>query len=483
MGNQICRPDIYDVLKDAVKDGLIKINEFEEKGGKFKRYNDFPEMSYFDSGMPRFSKSSIFDDKGPVNFSATLGEIIEPEELASWCQFSKIAIEDESLISYWETRDEDENNGDPMHHSVMFDFYRKSFMHDPIKSLVDRYIHTTQSKQYNEKTFLPIYMEWENSIFQDKLFFNILVPILCQTFDFNEIQITPKISIIKMNDNQQLSRNTQSLFIPSVNNALIGAATHAFLLKGWSIRNKTLRNRQENLYEGSNYSNVINDIEQGFAALRIATGIETGYSQIVLQALGWGSSWMAYLPNTHVITVRAFPEKLEEYGWLRTPQSIDKGHLGIMPKIIEEMQKESNKSLSLAIKRLNAAYLRKDKEDTILDISIALEALFSDDNKSEMTHKLSMRIATLNNIKPFRNLSSQEVFELCKDIYAYRSAVVHGAKNAFKKSIVKINGAEANIIQVALDLLRHSIQVICTHPKLNKPKEIDKCLLSGDWKI
>ena len=58
--------------------------------------------------------------------------------------------------------------------------------------------------------------------------------------------------------------------------------------------------------------------------------------------------------------------------------------------------------LRVPSKRLNAAFLRRDEEDSILDVTIGLEALLVTD-KGENTHKLAMHLAALCKLEPFQN--------------------------------------------------------------------------------
>src|SRR5262249_29386363 len=69
---------------------------------------------------------------------------------------------------------------------------------------------------------------------------------------------------------------------------------------------------------------------------------------------------------------------------------------------------------------------REEFEDIdIVNALTALEALLLNDSKTELTYRLSMRVAHLLGVDA---ASRREIFEDMKDFYDVRSAVVHGSK-------------------------------------------------------
>ena len=95
------------------------------------------------------------------------------------------------------------------------------------------------------------------------------------------------------------------------------------------------------------------------------------------------------------------------------------------------------KAFRSAAKRLNASYLRREEEDSVIDVCIGLEALFVGKERGEITHKLATRLATLWAAEPKAGLSPYEAFSATKSLYDYRSAVVHGSRKAERKRIIK----------------------------------------------
>ena len=140
--------------------------------------------------------------------------------------------------------------------------------------------------------------------------------------------------------------------------------------------------------------------------------------------------------------------------------------------------KLSSKQFSIAIKRLNSAFIRKNDEDSIIDITIALESLLTNDSNSEITYRLSTRVAQLCKLEKFKDYSTKQVFEFCKRIYKYRSAVVHGDIKRIEKTrkIVLEQSKEIKIIEISVELLKHLIKIMVNKNNL-EAIQIDELML------
>jgi len=201
-------------------------------------------------------------------------------------------------------------------------------------------------------------------------------------------------------------------------------------------------------------------VDNFFAALRVVTGVETGYSQFVVRPSGWGRRWDADLPSVRVVSTRAYPDHFENYGWLREVSAISLKTLAQVSLVYRGLNEAKGNRMAIVARRLNAAHLRKDEADSILDVTIALEALLGDDVKTEMTHKLAMRVAALSVLEPFAEGNPSEVFGFVKKIYAYRSAIVHGSKNSETKRTVAYKGKEeipAVTLEFSFFAIRYSL--------------------------
>ncbi len=272
----------------------------------------------------------------------------------------------------------------------------------------------------------------------------------------------------------------RSTYTVSVHDTVIGAATHALILKQWTVANDTQSNREKSLEDVAVYSSAIVQIEKFFAAIRSETPVEVGYSQIVAAPIGWGDSWQAFLPPIYVATVRAYPDHFEKHGWLRMPPTIDENTCKNIAQIFNILTDTSDNRLVLAARRLNTAFLRTNDEDSILDVAVGLEILLASDTRDEITYKLAMRVAALSIIEKFEDLSPVEIFKLCKSIYAYRSSVIHGSKKAERKKVIKLSEKEEiSTVRLGVNILRHTIRILSRHIEYLDPEKLDKLLLTN----
>jgi len=277
-----------------------------------------------------------------------------------------------------------------------------------------------------------------------------------------------------MDKSIQLARNIRKNYTSSAHDTVISSATHAFYLNHWFIDNETQQIRDLSLKEINNFTEPKSVIERLFATLRLICEVETGYYQILSVPTDWEYEKKADLPHIYVSSEKHYPEKFENYGWNRESKKIEKQELDLFKKTYDRLEKNQ---FTLAVKRLNSAITRKNEEDSILDITIVLESLLANDSNSEITYRLATRAAHICQIEPFNNYSSKHVFELCKKIYNYRSAIVHGNFKKIERSrkIKMSDSEEIEIIDISLQFLKHVTRVLINH-NIKGPKEIDELM-------
>jgi hypothetical protein len=453
------------------------VREVQDSGKYIGRYYRFPKLEQFSSGLPHFCRPF---DSGPFKFSDIFGDTersqVRWDSIPSWREFCDFAKADKHLANYFAIA---EPSLEYPHIPDWSDWNIKYYTYGVLAQIVDRFVHVTGGTQFDEEKFRHVYAEWEASIALQNLPFAICVPILCVKFDSEIEKLDEATSVEKMTESFQLARNVQHDFKTSVHECVIGAATHSLVLSGWSVENKTRKKTEESLNEFNSFQAAIFNIDCFFAALRAVLGIETGYSQLVARPRGWGHSWEAFLPRVNVVTTRAYPDHFDEYGWLREPPSISASQMKTVADVYRTLVESKSNSMAIAARRLNTAHLRKDKEDSILDITIALEALLGDSAKTEMTHKLAMRMAALTSIEPCSEGDPGEIFRYMKKIYEYRSAVVHGSKKSeTKRTIANKHKVEIPTVALGVKLLRHSILALARHQKYLDPEKLDNYLIT-----
>jgi hypothetical protein len=477
-------PEAYAALKDAVSVGLRIVREHEAKGSYISLHFDFPEIDYFESGLPRFSKTTWGSDKGPKDYVSVFRDHRKAESIAEWQPFFELAHSDERLRRYFdETAMYRQDVLGSAEVQEMIDRRLTFSIGYTIEKLVDRYVHTAKSTEFDESRFLPIYREWEAAVFEEKVVFDILVPILMVMCDFHALDIANGLAIERMEQGVQLARSRHSRFPISANECVVGAATHALVLRHWTIENGPRFSRSSSLTNVENFHHVVAIVDRLFAALRAVSGVQTGYSQLLIRPDGWGDSWLAHLPQVDAMALRAYPDHFENYLWLQQPPVLNRDSCMAAGRLYEAIVRLKKNQMMVAARRLNHAFLRSSEQDSIIDVAIGLETLLvPDGGQGEITHKLAMRLGAICRMQKFENHEPSEVFEICKRIYAFRSSVAHGSKDVSKKRTITIRASKDPVeaISLGIALLRHVIMFLADRPEYLDTKKLDMTLFPSD---
>lgn len=461
---EIKQPEIFEAVKSAVKEGLEKVRDLKERNVYISTYFEFPKMYYFESGLPSFSLG-LFD--GPTDYSSAFQKEIKTDSIKSFQQLPELIPKYPALKRYFAFQEGEDIS------SRKFEFQRA------IAKIIDHYIHINERTDFDEEAFLPIYIEWERCAFLDELPFNILVPLIYITFDFEELELGEGVAIKQIPKPVQLARIERKSGALTKYESVTGAATHALVLTDWIIPNTNWIQRYVNLSNAELFSNTIEKVDLFLAAFRVITGVETGYSQLVSVPYFWGDRWEAHLPDVGVVSVKAYPEYFDNGGWLKKPPVINRIDCEQAFKVYKSLESNKSNKLFLATRRLNTAFLRNNEDDAILDITIGLESLLANDSRSEITYRLSFRLAGLSVIEKFEDKNPVDVFDLCKKLYDYRSAVAHGSHEINKKRVITLQSdtEPAPAILRGISILRYAIRIISSNPDLLDAKKLDNLLL------
>lgn len=135
--------------------------------------------------------------------------------------------------------------------------------------------------------------------------------------------------------------------------------------------------------------------------------------------------------------------------------------------------------------------------ENILDLTIALEALFSPPDSQELSHRIALRCAWLLGAYPARSHDHNRVYESVRDMYALRSAIVHGdtpEEKRIQKWIGTLAGTaydrskdwvlREQALESARDIVRRSLAACARLSKLSHegphwplPREFDQCMV------
>lgn len=474
----IIKTKLYSHVVAAVKEGLGLLSDLSKKKIRLGPYYNWPKMSQHDSGLPSFSEE--FFNNGPINYKDAFGgfstdlNVNKIDTFLSLWNFVKDRESIKKRLFYPNTLIERKDDRESNEKTI--DINRFIVFGIP-EDLIDRYIHIHKTFYFSKNDFDHIYNEYIASIFEKKLYIDICIPILFLKFDFDHAILSPSCKIENMDDFFQLARASIRAYSRRVHESVLSCATHMLVLEDWSISNE---NRWQLLEIMSNVGAYPHEhINNIFASLRILTGFDTGYAQLLIRPKGWANDYKAYLPPLYGTSIRAYPNKFENYYWNKDNipiLSLDVcKELGIIYTQLSEVKENS---IRVAIKRLNQCFLREDEEDSIIDATIGLESLISDDDRQEMTHKIAMRIGALSKLEENMLKEPYEVFQEIKKIYAYRSAVVHGSTKTQKKKEIKIGESrKVPVSDLAIEYLRKTLKILIAEPKYRKPTEIDKKLL------
>jgi len=138
-----------------------------------------------------------------------------------------------------------------------------------------------------------------------------------------------------------------------------------------------------------------------------------------------GMNWSRYTEPNFILggSSRSIPNRFAFVGG--APMELDVGTISTGPAILmNKMKSFDDSSLRIALRRFEYVYGRPLLEDQLIDIWIALEALFLDrGEKTETTDKISRRVGRLLGNDPTERAA---IRRRTKDLYNDRSRLVHG---------------------------------------------------------
>ena len=461
-------PQLFQLAAAAVEEGLERVRQLKAENRYIGTYFGWHRLSQYDSGLPSLTESFM---SGPTDhkdaFTGVAGPpLVDPDGLETFKALLSYATSHSRLRSYFSppSRDFDEK---------LF----KVEMYLLAEYLIDRYIHVCKDAPFSIERLLPIYLPLEAGIFADSLTVDVVVPILFLKFDFDSVPLGANAHVERMDDEFQLARAAKRAYEPGVHPSVLSAASHALILSGWELKN-------ENYWEVSNtYSEVaaypLHNIDMFFAALRTVAGADSGYAQLLLRPLNWAHDYTAHLPPVEGTSIRRYRGWFENFHWLRSVATMPEEEVTEAGRLYSKLIRAESNRLTIASQRLNYCFLRESEEDSVLDATIAMEVLLSDDSRQEMTHKLALRVAALSRFSGSEQ-TPVEVYRAVKRIYAYRPAIVHGSTKTERNREIALSGQDKiPTVTAAINYLRMIVSVLTEHDEYLDPNVIDEELLLG----
>ena len=177
-------------------------------------------------------------------------------------------------------------------------------------------------------------------------------------------------------------------------------------------------------------------------------------------------------PEVYAVGARRYPERFDDFGWMRDDVPVlSRSEVMRVGETYRAALRIPDPRLDIALRRLNAAMIREEPADAVLDCTIGLEVLLGDDDSQATSWKLRLRAAALVSLAS-GVAKGEETHQAVKRLYGIRSAIVHGASG---RKPVDAAAGRAAAISVLRDVLRAAI----ANPIYIDPAEIDRRLLMG----
>jgi hypothetical protein len=470
-------PRLYEAVSAFVLEARENYREVVNERTYLPRDSTFPTLSTFEeSGFPYVSpgiNASVPEYDRLFSMEDTRWTVITFGEWDSWKRLVEVVEGHDRLVKFM---------GLPSG-TVPTDGDRRRMWLISIQlvplGIFDRLMHVV-GIQFDDASLLEAYLPVERYLLNERLDVSFVVPVALTRFSLPDrgIQLTNTAAIVELTKGMQLARVPEYQVGATVNRHVLSAATHAFVLFDWWITNEhefSLGGEELDWYP-------LDRIDCFFQALRIVTGIDTGYAQVFILPRDWARRWRADLPPIETGALgRRYPPHFEKRICLRETPAVSEDDAKEVARIYGALS-DAPSNLALAARRLSSAMLREDEADVILDLCIGLEAALGDPrSKTEIVHKLGLRAAAVLALDPAATASPHQVFRDVRDIYDYRSAVAHGDASQDKKRHLRGEGNERTDARpasvVATDFLRRALRILLARPELRDPRVIDEQLI------
>ncbi|WP_025765388.1 HEPN domain-containing protein [Dyadobacter tibetensis] len=349
---------------------------------------------------------------------------------------------------------------------------------DIIEGFIERYYYL-HGVIFDTEKFENIYLPIENYIFSKEIHFDISIPILFIHFETEYFEITPTIILRKITDESHRARHKIVGYSPAIVDSVFMSATHELVLKDYSYK-KPENWLNSPFSKPKIYPHEL--IERFFSIFKIATNHTSGYAQMIIHPNNWADTYQSDLLPLDGASVRNYPAYFDDFFWNNKEYpEISLSQIAIVKQLFLSAQQSTENKLAFALKRFYKSTTRQEEEDIIIDLIIALEILLGDSEKSEITHKLALRVSALICFYNKENYDPLEVFANIKKIYAYRSSIVHGSHKVSNKREIKLKDDNTvPIVRLANEYLNEILKIVLMEPKHLNSIENDKLLLQNN---
>lgn len=462
--------ELKELVKKSVEDGLAILRyqeervEQEEIADPFSYYEQFPYLQWSRHGLPEFNYSSV----SKIKYSNLFIRGNRYNDIRSWKTLQQALLNHKEYVNFYGITADEEVARD--YHTYFF-----------LAELIDHYIHVHGNPEFHEKDFDAVFKSWHNSWAGNELIVDIWVPVLFLHFPVGEVELGPGVLLRQIDDEKQLSKAYFGRHLHSKLQQVLASATHALVFEGWTVDNSSLTARNDFLNDPNAFSDVLEHLGYLVGALRVVTGEETGFGQLLAFPLGWTDQWAADLLPCYPIEHHHFPASFLNQKWKHTPPKVKEKDIQDIADIYGSLSKGGRKSLEVGVQKLNSIYLSDQSPESMIDILTGLEALLLDEVHGDPVYKLSMRLGSLLRISPFSRKEATDIFKVVEALYKYKLNVLKGSShlNGREKKISFYQRKKVDVVSFGTDLLRHILLTFFKNPQMQEPSYLDRQLIGG----
>jgi len=435
-----------------------------------------PAVSYRDNGMPSITNGSSWDATGTLQYA----DLLDPHPPGATHPFKRKLEEGhipevDQLVAFFRANPDCAISILPQpfgQEAAKFNLER-IMIEIQLAHAANRFFQRYGDSAFDNRKRKALLRPILRGFFDKRVDITTVVPIALVKFDFDRLRLAPNAYIMRMNDALHRKRWSVKAYGASGHEGVVAAATHAFVITGWTWPNLPWMQMSNNLSFPTPELREL--IEEMFGALRLVTGISTGYAQELRLARGWSHLQSDDTPEVFAVGARRYPETFDNFGWMsENLPVVTRAQMIKSAAVLACIRGIKEERLILALRRLNTAMIRHEAADAILDATIGLEILLSDGDSQAISYKLRLRAGALaNHANPG---SGSAVAAAIRDIYEARSRIVHGGRKSKKRDTAAADTAARD---AALGMLRTVLLVVLEHQRFLDPATIDTELLLG----
>lgn len=323
---------------------------------------------------------------------------------------------------------------------------------------------------HDEEGLFDLYLQVERGRFATELTGDVFVPLVLTAFDTIEpVQLLDGLWLQPMNEGLQRARALNWIQSDAVSPYIAAAATHAIVFRDCNFPNTMWPPQFQRGVDRAPIA--LEAVDRVLETIHIVTGKKTGYAQIAVQSDAWVSwrGWIGDLPHVwRATSIKAYPDDFEG-GWLRPKEPISESEVAEVAVALKSLT-ASPRNVLLAARRCFRSTFRSDIEDEIIDATIGVEALLSNE-RDELTHRMSQRAAAVL-AEEFR---ADAIYAILKQVYSQRSQIVHGSRP--KNSKVRVGDSEFWTNHMGVFLLRQLLRSYLLADDPWTPASLDALIL------